>query len=179
MSLLAYKEVYDPYHTIFRFFRLRLLVKEISNLHFDHLRILDYFLANPYRLEIMSFKSEHRSLRKVARKYSKNKPYSQLPDDFILFEYMRTSQIAAISSLSRNNYINAPQLTKDIVVFENITIPDAIGNLALNMNQNENDLCEVLTSLASQYKLLGPDGLKKRTGLMEYRNDFIQTNYDN
>lgn len=179
MNPLAYKEAYDPYHTIFRFLRLNAVVGGINNLHFDHFRILDYFLANPFRLKIMSFKSEHRPFRKVANKYSKNTPYSHMPDDFILFEYMRTSQIAAISSLSRNKYLDEALLDVDIIAFSNLSIPDGIESLLSNQNDIESDLCEVLISLASEYDLLGPDGLKKRTGLLEYRNDFIQTNNHN
>jgi len=174
MNPLSYKEVFDPYHTIYRYFRLKSILSSESNLSFDHLRILDFFLANPFRLHIISFKSEHVSYRKIAKRYLKKRPYSHLPNDFMLFEYMKTSQTAAISSLARNKFVRSDYLEKDKIKFTDLVTPTNIEDLATKANETEGDLCELLGLLSSEYKLLGPNGLKKRTGLMEYRNDFIQ-----
>ena len=176
MNPLSYKEAFDPYHTIFRLFRLKFLLPVESNLHFDHVRILDFFLANPFRLKIMSFRTEHRAYRKVATKYSKLSPYSHLPNDFILFAYMRASQVSAVSSLVKSEFLNETKFNEDIIKFSKLEIPHNLLEQVKFSNQQEDDLCSVVSLLASEYNLLGPDGLKKRTGLLEHRNDFIQTN---
>jgi len=176
MNPLSYKEAFDPYHTIFRIFRLKFLLPAEKNLHLDHIRILDFFLANPFRLKIMSFRAEHRAYRKIATKYFKLSPYSHLPNDFILFEYMRASQVAAVSSLAKNEFLDQTKFIQDVVRFTNMEIPHNLLEQVKSSNQHEDDLCSVVSLLASEYNLLGPNGLKKRTGLLEHRNDFIQTN---
>jgi hypothetical protein len=51
MTQLTYNEAFDPYHAVFRFLRLHLACDISAKLPFDTLRILDFYLLFPFRLQ--------------------------------------------------------------------------------------------------------------------------------
>ncbi len=52
-------------------------------------------------------------------------------------------------------------------------IPDEIARRVTEINAIQQDLIKFLIVLAKEYDLSGPDGLKARTNLIEYRYDAI------
>lgn len=170
---LSYQPAFDPYHAVYRFLRLRETVLNIGPLHEDHLKILDFYLLFPFRIEGLRLKQAHRKYRRLASKYNFAKPYGDLPEDRALFSRMEALQSAALDTLASKNLIDG-NLYKSGTVDTTTENPPAalIERLYLDNTQQE-DLISFLEVLAGEYELLGVDGLKDRSRLMEYRYDAI------
>jgi hypothetical protein len=171
MMQLSYQPAFDPFHAVFRFLRMREAVIGDISLHEDHLKILDFFLLFPFRIPNIQFKQAHRGLRNLSRKFENMRPYGDLPEDKILFGRMNTMQDVALDTLSGKKLIDPAQLELGIVKSTSNEVPSAISNRIAEINTEESELVDLLIVLAREYALLGPDGLKRRSGLMEYRYD--------
>jgi len=101
MTQLTYNEAFDPYHAAFRFIRLRLACDLSKRLPFDTLRILDFYLLFPFRLQSMKFFADDTSWRKVSRSYEDEAPYGVMPDDNLVLGKMEPFQRVAAASLVR------------------------------------------------------------------------------
>ncbi|MGE0184141.1 MAG: ABC-three component system middle component 5 [Parvularculaceae bacterium] len=168
---LSYQPAFDPFHAVFRFLRMREAVFSDMDLHEDHLKILDFFLLFPFRISNIQFKQAHRGLRKLSKQFDNLRPYGDLPEDRILFGRMNAMQDVALDTLSGKKLIDPAQLELGVVKSTHNEVPSAISSRIAEINAEESGLVDLLTVLACEYPLLGPDGLKRRSGLMEYRYD--------
>jgi hypothetical protein len=172
MSRLVFQPALDPYHAIFRLFRLFPILKG-ATLSRDHVRILDFYLLFPFLISSVRLLREGQHFKKLARKYANLKPYGQQPEGPLLFARMDTMQNAALDTLAFNSFLEKEALAADRVVVVNKMLPREISQRVIELNEQQADLLEFLQSLAREYPLLGDNGLKARTGLKEYRYDAI------
>lgn len=174
MMQLSYQSAFDPYHSMFRFFQiLELIERKSGGVPIDKIRIVDFFLTFPHRLEIFSFKQTHSGFRRVAKAYKKIKPYGDNPYDVTLFGRMEQIQRAALSTLAAEGFVDKKLLLQDVVLFTEKAIPTETENRIKAFREKNKDLINVLAALLNEYELGGHDGLKKRSSLMEYRYDVI------
>jgi hypothetical protein len=173
MMQLTYQPAFDPYHTAYRLLRLREFVLQKRSLHEDQIKILDFYLLFPFRIEGLRLSPTHRKYRKLSSHYSGMKPYGELPDDRILFGRMGPLQIAALDTLAVKGLINGEFYETGTIAKTAEELHDALRARLAAANAAQSDLMEFLDVLASEYDLLGKDGLKDRSQLMEYRYDAI------
>jgi hypothetical protein len=173
MIQLAYEPAFDPFHAAFRLFRLWPILTKYAPFHRDKLRILDFYLLFPFRIDEISLTQTHRSYRKLAKKYRFKKPYGEQPDARSLFDRMESMQIAAVETLASRHLVEPEALSHQMVVPTKTLVPQPILDRVAEQNEREQDLLEFLRILASDYDLIGEKGLKKRTALMEYRYDAV------
>jgi hypothetical protein len=171
MTQLTYNEAFDPYHAAFRFMRLHLACDLSKRTPFDTLRILDFYLLFPFRLQSMKFFSGDVGWRKTSKSYDDRAPYGTMPDDNSLFARIEPFQRAAITSLVHSGYISADAWTVNEVQFTEESLPPAVRARCIELNTSMADIVGILCQLKSRYPLAGSDGLKDRTGLLEYRYD--------
>jgi hypothetical protein len=172
MIALTYQPAFDPYHAIFRMIRLRMIAHNSFKLHVDHLRILDYFLLFPVRASIIRMAPRHSGVKRHAIT-ANNAPYGKQPDDRGILRRMKPMQIAALETLAMRKIIDAERLALDVVFFTALDVPPPLRERAEEANSQAPETVKLITVLASEYGLLGVDGLKARTGLMEYRYDAV------
>jgi hypothetical protein len=175
MTQLSYQPAFDPYNAIFRTLQLRSggwLEKAIP---YDALRIADFFLLFPFYLNDKEnrYRPEHRAIRTLGKKYEAVKPYSRLPDKQTLFRRIEPFQIAAIGSLVGGGFVNVKCWQQHTVKATEKRLPEAIFTRLEDENSVNSDLIEAILILLQEYPLTGKDGLKHRTGLLEYRYDVI------
>src|SRR5574344_1838724 len=96
MTQLCYQPAFDPFHAIYRLLRLRDSVLRIVALPTDHIRILDYYLLLPFRMDCVRLQPKHRKFKKLSDTYSYAKPYGEIPEDRVLFNRMSAIQTAAL-----------------------------------------------------------------------------------
>jgi hypothetical protein len=173
MNELSYQPAFDAYHAVFRILRLREAVLHQGPLHSDHLKILDFYLLFPFRLAQVRFKREHTRLKKVAHEYDHTKPYGELPEDRVLLSRMDSMQRAALNTLAANEFLNAKELSNGMVAAASKDLPSELTIEVAKANESDAALLAILTLLARDYDLLGPNGLKNRTDLLEYRYDAV------
>ena len=171
MIQLTYQPAFDPFHAVFRFIRIREALLQGIALHEDHVKILDFYLLFPFRITDIQFKQAHRKLRRLLKSFDDTRPYGDLPEDKVLFGRMNAMQDVALDTLSGKKLIEPSQLELGMVKATSAAAPQEILARISELNTQESDLMDILNVLAREYDLLGADGLKKRSGLMEYRYD--------
>jgi hypothetical protein len=171
MIQLTFHAAFDPLHTVFRVLRLRPLISKRGSLHRDHVRILDFYLLFPFRIGDIRLMPRHRKYKGLAKRFPE--PYGELPDDQSLFSRMELIQKAAMESLAKKNLIDPDKWVVGEVAATETKIPAELSSRVEQRNQEQKGLLELLDSLAGEYSLLGSDGLKSRTGLLEFRYDAI------
>jgi hypothetical protein len=173
MIQLTFQPALDPLHAAFRFLRLRNTFKKHRPLHRDHARILDFFLLFPFRISSIRLKPQHRRYRKLASQYEIKKPYGEQPENQILFGRMASMQDAGLNTLAQHGLIIAERWRVAEVVSSDVSLASDLQSRIEMRNAQDRELIEFLELLGSDYELLGHDGLKGRTGLIEYRHDAI------
>lgn len=173
MTQLFYNEAFDPYHAVFRFFRLHLACDFRTALPFEMLRILDFYLLFPFRLQSMRLASEDIAWRRVSKAYEVAAPYGSSPDQASIFERMEVFQRAAAESLVGSGIISRQAWETNEVQFEDGKVPEAIAMRCQELNSRMDDILNILNAIRIRYPLSGRDGLKDRSGLLEYRYDSL------
>ena len=171
MIQLSYQPAFDPFHAVFRLLRLREAVLKDGPLHEDHLKILDFYLLFPFRIDGIRLQQGHRKFRRLASQYAAAKPYGDQPEDRALFGRMNTIQIVALDTMLAKRLIDSKMYDLGTVVRTDTVIPTNIAARVTEANTEDADLVKCLGVLAREYDLLGDDGLKSRSRLMEHRYD--------
>lgn len=172
MISLTYQPAFDPYHAAFRLFRLQSIYSPKLELPVDHVRILDYFLLFPFRASTIRMAPKHSGIKRRAISAA-GKQYGNQPEDRGVFARMQAMQIAALETLAMRAFVDAASLAANRVSFTSGKVPAPVQLRAMAENNQASAAVELVRVLATEYELLGLDGLKSRTGLMEYRYDAI------
>lgn len=170
MSLISFQPAFDVFHTEFRFLRLRRIMTAENPWHLDQLRIADFYLLFFFRIQDVRLSPRHRSMKKRSQQYSFSR-YERQPDDQLLFARMEGVQRAAFETLVSKGFFDADSFVTGFVVDTNLPEPLEISNRIDEINSGQSSLMEDLSGLIEGYPLLGPDGLKSRTQLLEHRYD--------
>lgn len=171
MIQLTYEPSLDPYHTVFRFLRLRPIVAEYGPMHKDHARILDFYQLLPFRISEIRLLPQHRRFRSLSASYEK--PYGEQPESRLLFQRMEPIQVAALDTLANHNVYSAARWQLNELSATDEAVPTELAARLHEINEEDPALESFLKTLAADYRLSGIDGLKHRTGLLEHRHDAI------
>lgn len=171
MIHLSYHPAFDAFHAIFRILRVRLRIG-VPEIEVDKLRILDYYVLFPWRAASIRYNKQDVALRRTARSLEARQDYATLPTGDALLERMRPSQTAALQTMAQDGFIATEALRNGIVRFREASLPVELDERLKQKNDAEGDVLSIIDVL-SAYPLLGPDGLKARTGLLEHRYDKI------
>lgn len=172
MNYLSFQPAFDVLHTEFRFLRLRRLMTADVPWHYDQLRIADFYLLFFFRLEKVRLSPKHRGLRNLARELARQR-YENQPDDHLLFNRMEQIQQAAVETLVSLGFFESTIFANEQLIETGLSEPEALSKRIEAENTCDARLMEALQSLVTEYELLGPDGIKARTGLLEFRYDAI------
>ena len=171
MMQLSYEPALDAYHATFRFLRIRERFATIS-VAVDIVRIVDFYLLFPQRLDSFRVLPNHRWLKKLG-KTAARESYAKQPSDIVLFSRMEEIQLAALETLASAKFIIGAELEKGCFSNSGKRPTEPLWRMLQDANSAEDDLLDGLVVMATEYDLEGPNGLKARTGLMEFRYDAI------
>lgn len=171
MIQLSYQPALDPFHTVFRCIRLQQSVLAGRSLELDHVKILDFYLLFPFRCGEIRLLPSHRRFKSISKKYAHTQPYGGLPDSRMTYGRMSPIQRAALDTMAKNNFIDVEPYRGGFVKPSATELPSELRESARHQNETEADLIEFLSVLATEYQLLGENGLKHRSGLMEHIYD--------
>jgi hypothetical protein len=73
--------------------------------------------------------------------------------------------------LAAHGLIDADALRQGVVLLGEVETPDVLKQSIVTYVEENAALFEAVKALAFEYALLGNDGLKRRSGLMEYKYD--------
>lgn len=171
--MIAYQPAFDPYHSIFRMIRIIIGMNDCEYMELEKFRILDFYLVFPFLIENFKFKREDLGLRKLAKSYDRMRPYGSMPDSRDIFVRMAPIQAMASETLVARGLVDADAYKVGLITKGELNFDAAVLNRAEAANRLQSSLIDILNVMCSNYALLGDDGIKRRSGLMEYRYDAI------
>lgn len=173
MIQLTYQPALDPFHAIFRLMRLRRIVANFGPLDVGYVRILDFYLLFPFRIDEIRLAQKHRRYKALASTYSGLRPYGDLPASNVLFERMKPMEEAAMETMVRLMLFDSEAFRISRIADTERPSPPEIEERVAEVNDAQADLLAFLGLLVTEYPFLGDQGIKARTGLLEYRYDSV------
>ena len=165
--MLIYHPAYDTYHCLFRMIAL---IEHVNEIEVDKARILDFYLLFPALVSEIRMPHNYSSMKKEAKKYSNI--YRDPINVRSTFRDMYEIQMAAIRCLAATGLVEMDCLEKNIIKRTDKSVPDGLL-LSINNFINTNKIINTfIIDTLSKFHLVGKDGLKDRTKLMEFRYDY-------
>lgn len=170
--MLTYQPQNDIYNGIFRI--LSLLMYDTSReYHIDLFRILDFYYIFPNFINEIRLPSAIIKDRELFKKYSKN-IYFPKGNKKQIFYQLTKKQNDSFNVLVSRSILNCSLFEKEIIkINENIDIAPFLCEQIQYRNEENKDIIDFLVNKLSKITFLGKDGLKARSGLMEYRYDIV------
>lgn len=166
--MLIYHQQNDIYNCILRILSIVSLMDD-ENIDFEKLRIIDFYLTFPHFIKDISFPRVEgaSSLKSAAKKLEE--PYELLPSPKRLFSEMGDYQIQAVHILRAKKILTENQ-------YGTISAGDqfshkSISRLLANSSYLKSEFYVNLIKVIANIQTRGPNGIKSRSGLMEYRYD--------
>ncbi|MGK0307261.1 MAG: hypothetical protein ACI8RP_000212 [Urechidicola sp.] len=175
--MLVYNEAFDIYHCTFRIINLLNRIEENKSVEIDRLRIWDFYLVFPNKLHEVSFSNNEKDIKQLMKTYiSKvDNPYLSLRDKKKMFQRIRPYQLNALRSLASYNIINQDYLDSNTIQIKDKEQSQKFVNEFGTVSIKQQNLIKLLTSHFLIMPLNGLNGIKKKSGLMEYRYDIEPT----
>lgn len=164
--MLIYHPAFDAYHCVFR---MLIVANQLVSIEVDKARILDFYLAFPSALVAIRWPGHFRTARRLAA--SAHNPYRSPVSPRTTLREMRLMQDAALRCLAAAELIEADALQTSTIRRTEREIPAALLEPMRRHVAELGDVAELVFSRLGSIALLGADGLKDRTSLMDYRYD--------
>jgi hypothetical protein len=167
--MLIYHPIYDINHAIYRI----LLLLETSvhrSFHWEQIKLLDFYLLFPHLLkDIRPLPASLAVYRKMIDAIPS--PYELVPNKKRAFYEVGNLQNTAVHNLIAKELIDVDSFQRNVVRRTEKLLPyDILQFITNDELQNESWYKIVIDELPS-LPFHGKDGLKARSGLLEYRYD--------
>ncbi|MES3006622.1 MAG: ABC-three component system middle component 5 [Pseudomonadota bacterium] len=168
--MLTYHPSLDAYHC---FFRMIYFLSRAENTAFeiDKMRIIDFYLSSPAALKYFKFPMELKNRRKIFS--DKVNEYNKIPNQQSLFFEMQHIHKAVFDMLASIGLIDSEMLKKGSVYLLRDHLTNEISQVIENSSSIDQDISELAIKDLAQIPLLGVNGLKDRSGLMDHRYDLV------
>ena len=171
MINITYLPANDPFHAAFRMFVL-FPDYDARSCPYETALILDFYVCFPVLIsEFKSPKPLVKSHNTLKRHYLPN-TYQVTPKPAVMFHRMRAAQSAASSSLQSYGFFERKAFQDGFVVRTKRELPERISEAVKKYRQENAELVEFLDELKA-LSLYGPNGLRARSKLEEYRYDDV------
>lgn len=166
--MLLYHPMLDPYHCAFR---LSCIASDCAAipLEWDRLKVLDFFATFPHLLNTFRLPQEMRSSRSALR--SAPPPYEVLPSRTRLFFQLNEIQVAAARLLVGGGMFDRQCFQDGVVKLTSAGQESRLTKIIEHAGLRTAAWYQVLTKQLCAIPLNGRNGLKERSGLMEFRHD--------
>ncbi|MCQ8819029.1 hypothetical protein NQT65_02250 [Pseudoalteromonas agarivorans] len=164
--MIIYHPAHDVNHCSYRILNILYGAKN-NKVHCDMLKIVSFYYVYPHLLKRME--SFPRPLNYQAKKISNiSDSFELTPSPSSLFFEMHSTHEAAIFSLYQRSLIN---IERNIVSLEKHNLPNELIQEFKKDKFTKSDLFKILVECLPKVKLDGDNGLKAKSGLMEYKYD--------
>lgn len=165
--MLIYHQAYDAYHCLFRMIAI---VDHVHEIEVDKARILDFYLMFPAMASKIKMPYNYAYIKKIAKAYEN--VYHDPLSPASTFKDLQEIQTSAIKCLTATGLVEKEFYKKGVLKRTKLEIPNGLVTSLMAFINEKKDINEFILSTLSDFHLLGKEGLKDRTGLMEYRYDF-------
>jgi hypothetical protein len=164
--MLIYHPAFDAYHCVFRLLQI---TERLRRIEFAKLRIIDFYYCFPAELASVSLPAGHSAARALAKE-ARN-PYHGPVSVARSFRDMESLQIAATRFLAASQIFKHEKYEVGMIERTEIPLPDNLLAAVLSAEVANDALHRYVLTSFGDIPLLGNNGLKRRTGLMEHRYD--------
>jgi len=171
--MILYNNAFDLYHTIFRMLHLLSKIEEDKVIEIDRIRIWDYYLLftnEIFNIKPRKNKKEYNQLLKELN-IKKNNPYQQIYDQRKTLEKIKPYQLSALNCLASYNIIDKEYLLKEEVKINSFDLLKRYTQSTGDLSDREKNIIIIMTSFFRDISLIGNNGLKERSNLMESKYD--------
>lgn len=167
--MLMYHPAFDASHCLYRIVSI-LHATSDTQISWQLLRILDFYYLFPSQLKnIKPWPKEIGKLKAQVMKIPDQ--FEDLTNPARTFFELETFQKTAALELIAKGVLSKSSFDKGIMELESDSLPSAYTALLDTDDFLKSDAFEVITKGLPSTKLSGPNGLKFRSGLMEYIYD--------
>ncbi len=172
--MLIYHPVFDANHCVFR--TLLILQEQASDgVDIDLFRIMDFYVLFPSLLKtITPFPNELKSFKKHIAKIENS--YENIENPKRVFVELRRIQSVAFHHLLSKKLIDMESYENGKIKRTDVNLPEILISELNNTDFKKSEWFEFISKGFSKIEFYGVKGLKKRTGLMEYRYDEVDKN---
>ena len=171
MIQLAFESAFDPFHAAFRILR-QLEYIGGSPIAVARLKILDAFVAEPQRCLGIRVPPGLKKKAKLAAA-CQAPIYGSRPSIGALYNRMSPMQDAAIQTLVLQGLLDADAFTQGMAIRSGVSLSKELSERIEISNEAQENLMEFLLKDLDQIDFNGPNGLKARTSLGEFRYDIV------
>ncbi len=165
--MLIYNQTFDIYHCAFRMlFALSVLPEKEYPLGF--IRLIDFYVLFPHMVAEVKLPPKFKSLK--IKLHSNQNNYNDIPNQRRLFNDLYNIQIQCINFLSSLGLIDRGKVVENKILKSKNKLPTEVAELIKNEISSNEILIQAIHALV-EIPYNGANGLKSRTGLMEYRYD--------
>lgn len=164
--MLIYHPAYDAYHCVFR---MLCIVSKLPNIELDKARLLDFYLLFPSAISKIRLPKTHSSGRQLAKLLAN--VYRDPINPSATFRELKYIQEAALKCMVASGFVEAKSYEVGLVVRTKLPLPDNMLEAISAYLEKNLELSEFVLDELATIPLKGLDGLKDRTGLLEYRYD--------
>lgn len=168
--MLIYHPAFDAFHAVFR---MLILADANSGIEVGKARILDYFLVFPGEVAQIRLPRGHSEAKPLARAAAN--PYRRPLNGRSVFHQMEQLQLTAMQALAAAGLIDREQFAAGFLVRTKSPLPEHVISRSRENLSGPSHISSYIIDRLSGVRLNGVDGLKDRTGLMEYRYDNVET----
>lgn len=167
--MLIYDPALDSYHTAIRI--LSILDKNIEGLEIDLVRILDFYLAYPSKVQEIRLPTQFRYAKKEAGRI--NTVYRKPPSGKTQFERMKPVFVAALHGLVAAGFLNTNFIKNGILLINFEKIPTDLRIAMQAFVSRQQTIKTFIIESLPTISLYGAGGLKERTGLLDFKYDIV------
>ncbi|MGN5725063.1 ABC-three component system middle component 5 [Acinetobacter calcoaceticus] len=166
--MLIYSPAFDLSHCIFRMLYITNILNEDQAIEIDKIRIIDFYLAYPGCINEFKFPSNLVQLKKDFKDLKKD--YRNPINSKITFQRMSILQKKALASILSLGYLDIESYKNGEIKKTNKKITSDIRNQLSGFSfYGDNRLPLMIIISLLDINLNSENGLKARSGLMEYR----------
>ena len=171
--MITYNPAFDLYHSIFRMAHIAERLAEGECFEIDKVRIWDFYLLFPSKLNDLSIKRDEKQVREARKQYigRERNPYEYSGDNRKLFEWIKPVQVSALSCLVSCGILNKDDYLNNRVCVANRQALEAFVEQAGDLSAGERNTLSFLGLFSRTMPLTGINGLKARTNLLESKYD--------
>lgn len=165
--MLIYHPAFDAYHCVFR---MLALIDSLPDIEIDMLRLCDFYLVFPSEIERIRLPAELSHGRKIAKSLSNI--YRNPINANQAFRDMSEIQLAALRNIAASGLIDIDCYERGIIR-KNASrkISEHVVRRVEIYFKGHPELADFILKSFARFPLRGLNGLKHRTGLLEYRYD--------
>ncbi len=166
--MLIYHPALDAYHCVFR---VLAMLSEFDKMEKDRLQILDFILCFPSVASAFRLPPGSAATKKAMA--TRDSPYRAPINPKGMFMSLTKTHDAAITCLEAAALLRRDQADDVDVQRADAPLPSELKDRVDALKELEAPFFKEMLPLLMSLPLRGPDGLKARSGLAEYRYDTI------